>query len=103
MKEIFLIFVVDAGRMVNENRIFCLEELKMYNTIKAHIDHGHIIPLEPDKLPDQADALITIVTDVSKDAVQQRKNIDKLLLNINLKLKKDPREWQKKIRLEWDR
>ena len=75
----------------------------MYNTIKAHIDHGKITPLETDKLPDNADVLVTIVTDMPNNSGKQKQNIDKLLSNIKLKLKEDPVEWQKKMRLEWDR
>ncbi len=70
-----------------------------YTTIEAQIKHGHILPLDPDGLPDSGRVLITILA--SDDT--QRPDWDEIKSHLGkLKLREDPAAWQRRIRAEWD-
>ena len=53
-----------------------------YVTVKVEIDHGRIVPLEPDKLPEKADGLLTILLPqaISSDTAQPERRRVKLPL-----------------------
>jgi hypothetical protein len=69
-----------------------------YLTMEAEIDHGRIIPQEPEKLPLKGRALITVLEPAQKKPDWER---IRPLLGI-LKTQVDPATWEREIREQWD-
>jgi len=69
-----------------------------YVTIEAEIDHGRIIPAEPEKLPPTGKALLTVL-----DSPERKPDLQvvRSLLG-TLKTDLDAAEWQRQQRAEWD-
>ena len=69
-----------------------------YVTIEAEIDHGRIIPAEPEKLPPTGKALLTVLDPPERKPDLQ---VVRSLLG-TLKTDLDAAEWQRQQRAEWD-
>ena len=69
-----------------------------YLTIEAEIDHGRIIPAEPEKLPPTGKALLTVLD------VPERKPDLQVIQSVlgTLKTDLDAAAWQRQQRAEWD-
>jgi len=69
-----------------------------YVTIEAEIDHGRIIPAEPEKLPPTGKALLTVLEP------PERKPDLQVIQSVlgTLKTDLDTAEWQRQQRGEWD-
>ena len=66
--------------------------------MEAEIDHGRVIPLEPDKLPVTGRALLTVLSPTG-----QKPDFDKIRPWLGvLKTKVDSVEWQRQVRSEWN-
>ena len=70
----------------------------MYTTIEAKIDHGQIIPSEPEALPENGKLLLTVISASSKkpDIGKLRKLMGSIQMTV------DPSEWQRESRNEWN-
>ncbi len=69
-----------------------------YTTIKARIDHGTLIPLEPELLPQEGSAMVVVLDEESRKSDW---DVIKSCLG-HLEIREDPVQWQKKVRSEWD-
>lgn len=69
-----------------------------YLTMEAEIDHGRIIPKEPEKLPATGKALLTVLGPAQH---KPDVNVIKSILG-TLKTDIDVVEWQRQQRAEWD-
>ena len=69
-----------------------------YLTMEADIDHGRIIPKEPEKLPASGKALLTVLESVTHKPDLE---VIKSVLG-SLKTDIDVVEWQRRQRAEWD-
>lgn len=70
-----------------------------YVTIEGRIDHGHIVALEPAKLPQSGRVLVTLI-----DGEPRRPDLTKIKSGLgSLKTDVDVVEWQRGIRSDWDR
>jgi hypothetical protein len=68
-----------------------------YATMEADIDHGRVIPAQPEKLPVVGRALLTVLEPAPKP------NLDKIKTLLGtFRPSIDLGEWQEKIRGEWD-
>jgi hypothetical protein len=65
--------------------------------MEAEIDHGRVIPAEPEKLPATGRAILTVLSAPAKPDIERVKS----QLGI-FKPRVDVVEWQRKIRSEWD-
>ena len=70
-----------------------------YLTMEAEIDHGRIIPREPQKLPTSGRALLTVLLEV-----QPKPDLAKIqpLLG-SLEIKMDGLSWEQEVRSEWEK
>ena len=69
-----------------------------YLTMEAEIDHGQIIPKEPEKLPPTGRALITVL-----EPAQKKPDWDKIQSLLGtLKTDIDVAAWEREIRQEWE-
>ncbi len=67
-------------------------------TMEADIDHGRIIPKEPEKLPTTGKALITVLEPVSR-----KPNWDEVVKLIGkMESKVDGAKYEREVRTEWD-
>ena len=70
----------------------------MHAMIEADIKKGRILPLEPDRIPASGHALIILL-----DQPATRGSWKRVRGTLGwLKIRKDPKEWQRAIRSEWD-
>ena len=69
-----------------------------YITMEAEIDHGRIIPAEPEKLPVSGRALLTVLSSHERkpDYIKIKALLGKLRTDI------DTEAWQREIRSEWN-
>jgi hypothetical protein len=69
-----------------------------YLTMEAEIDHGRIIPKEPDKLPTTGKALLTVL-----DSSEHKPDLAVIQSVLGtLKTDLDAAEWQRQQRAQWD-
>jgi len=69
-----------------------------YVTMEGKIDHGQIIPLEPEKLPATGRVLLMLL-----GAEAHRPDLGRIRSWLGrLKTGVDVAEWQRRIRSEWD-
>ena len=69
-----------------------------YLTMEAEIDHGRIIPKEPDKLPTTGKALLTVL-----DSAEHKPDLAVIHSILGtLKTDLDAAEWQRQQRTQWD-
>ncbi len=69
-----------------------------YVTIEAEIDHGRVIPLEPEKLPATGRGLLTVLESPER---KPDLNVIQSVLG-TLKTEVDAAEWQRQQRAEWE-
>ena len=67
-------------------------------TMEAEIDHGRIIPKEPEKLPATGRALITVLEPASKQPDWDE--VVKLIGKMESKV--DGAKYEREVRAEWD-
>jgi hypothetical protein len=89
-----------AARSPSLSRCFpVIASLRMaYLTMEAEIDHGRIIPKEPEKLPATGKALLTVLESPERKPDME---VIKSILG-TLKTDIDAAEWQRQQRAEWD-
>jgi len=70
-----------------------------YLTLEVEIDHGRVVPKEPDKLPEKANGLLTILAPISPDLTRLTplQALDALQKHLQLDEKKAS-EWMTSVR-----
>jgi hypothetical protein len=69
-----------------------------YLTMEAEIDHGRIIPKEPEKLPATGKALLTVL-----ESVERKPDWDKVMSLLGtMQNKVDGLSYEREVRAEWD-